>query len=107
RVAADAAACVRWEGALDCATCGACCRHAYDSVTLSRREAAQLPELVVDRGDYIELRRTPENRCVALEGPAGGPWRCTVYDLRPRSCRDFEVGGRHCLSARRRVGLTF
>ena len=30
-----------------------------------------------------------------------------AIDDRPRPCRDFEPGGRHCLEARRRVGLSF
>jgi len=29
-----------------------------------------------------------------------------LYDDRPRSCRDFTLGSAHCLTARRRVGLS-
>jgi len=31
---------------------------------------------------------------------------CFIYDDRPRTCREFEAGGRHCLVARRRVGIS-
>ncbi|HJZ84534.1 MAG TPA: YkgJ family cysteine cluster protein [Polyangia bacterium] len=108
QVAASERACTRWEGALDCRACAACCRHAYDSVTISRRDLVRLrhPGLVVDRGRYRELARAGD-RCAALAGDDGGPYACTIYDDRPRPCREFEVAGRHCLTARRRVGLCF
>lgn len=100
-------ACERWEkSALDCHACGACCREAYGSVTISRRDPviAKHPELVVDRGGFVEVRRAG-SRCAALAGPAAGPFHCTIYDDRPGPCRDFAPGGAHCLAARRRVGL--
>jgi hypothetical protein len=33
-------------------------------------------------------------------------FHCVIYDDRPRTCRDFTLGSEHCLTARRRVGLT-
>jgi hypothetical protein len=100
-------ACARHEAQLDCLACGACCRSAFDSVTISSREPVRRrhPELVVYRGSYLELARAGD-RCAALDGPPAGPYRCRVYEDRPRPCRDFERSGRHCLTARRRVGLT-
>ena len=106
-VRADERACVRWEGALDCLVCGACCRSAYDSVTVGARDPVvrRHPQLIVHREQYLELRRDGD-RCAALGGPTGGPYACAIYDDRPRTCRDFTAGGRHCLSARRKVGLS-
>lgn len=109
-------ACERFEATLDCQTCGACCREAYHSVEVSRRDpfVRKHPELVVDRGTFLEVRREGE-RCAAL---AGGlvelrgrsrrqlPMACVVYDDRPATCRDFTLGSAHCLVARRRVGLS-
>lgn len=120
RIAADWPACDRWERVLDCQECGACCRGAYDSVTVPRRDPAVKahPALVVDRGSYVEMRRVPDahsNRCVALTGgelaregtlPVWKPYACVIYDDRPRPCREFERGGAHCLTARRRVALS-
>jgi hypothetical protein len=103
RVAADARACAARTTSLDCLACGACCREAYDTVDVSAREAARLPAaLVQSRDGRLHLRRADGNRCAAL----AGHYACTVYDARPRSCRDFERGGRHCLDARRAVGLS-
>ncbi|MBA3456045.1 MAG: YkgJ family cysteine cluster protein [Deltaproteobacteria bacterium] len=105
-------ACERFEAALDCQTCGACCRAAYHSVEVSPRDPVvkKQPQLIVKRETYLELQRTGD-RCAALHGgtiEAGTTTRyhCTIYDDRPRTCRDFTLGSEHCLTARRRVGLT-
>ena len=105
-------ACERFEAALDCQTCGACCRAAYHSVEVSRRDPAvkKQPAYVVDRGTYLEIARSGD-RCAALAGGelAGerhGRYHCVIYDDRPRTCRDFTLGSAHCLTARRRVGLS-
>jgi hypothetical protein len=117
RVAARAAACERFEPALDCQHCGACCRAAYDCVEVSPRDPVRKkhPELVVVRGPFLEIRRNGD-RCAALDGgtvqaaesgePRLVPFACSIYEDRPRSCRDFQAGGEHCLTARRRVGLS-
>jgi hypothetical protein len=105
-------ACERFEPALDCQTCGACCRAAYHSVEVSRRDPVvkAQPSMIVDRGGYLEIRRSGD-RCAALEGGAlerrtTTRYQCTIYDDRPRTCRDFTLGSAHCLTARRRVGLS-
>lgn len=129
--------CERWEPALDCQTCGACCREAYDAVAVSPRDLVRRrrPDYVVDRAaapgapplppaQRFQLRRaphpgpTPEStveRCAALVGGALVPRGdaltttrvgCVIYDDRPRTCRDFTLGSAHCLTARRKVGLS-
>ncbi len=113
-------ACERWEAPLDCQTCGACCREAYGAVAVAARDLVRKrrPAYVVDRGEggahRYELRREAD-RCAALAG--GEPvtegarityrtYTCVIYDDRPRTCRDFTLGSAHCLTARRRVGLS-
>jgi putative zinc- or iron-chelating protein len=105
-------ACARWERPVDCRTCGACCREAYHSVTISVRDPVvwQEPDLIVRHGHRFEIRREGP-RCAALEvtaaqAPAPTRYGCTIYDHRPHACREFAAGGRHCLDARRRVGLS-
>jgi hypothetical protein len=107
--------CERFEAAaaLDCQTCGACCRAAYHSVEVGRRDPAvkKQPSFIVDRTTYLEIRRDGD-RCAALQGGQFGddgkatPYGCVIYDDRPRTCRDFTLGSGHCLTARRRVGLS-
>lgn len=101
-------ACDRWEPELDCQECGACCRSAYDSVTISKRErvVAKYPQLVSFCGTYVEVCRDGDH-CVALAGDGRDErFACQVYEIRPRPCREFERGGSHCLVARRRVLFT-
>lgn len=108
--------CERWEPTPDCQDCGACCRAAYDLVQVSQRDPVRKkhPGLVVVRGPYLEIQRRGD-RCAALGGgaltdPDGStrlvPYACEIYGDRPKACRDFENGGEHCLTARRRVGLS-
>lgn len=117
RARAEWAACERWEGALDCLECGACCRAAYDCVVVAPRDPVRKkhPELIVVRGPYLEIRRSGD-RCSQLRGGGGAhtadvrapfePYTCSIYGDRPKTCRDFENAGEHCLTARRRVGLS-
>jgi hypothetical protein len=109
RVDVGARACERFEPALDCEPCGACCREAYGAVQVRRGEPFSVAhaELLTREGRTLWLVREGE-RCPALdgEGSAAAPYRCRHYDERPRTCRDFERGGEHCLTARRRVGLS-
>jgi hypothetical protein len=105
-------ACERFEASLDCQTCGACCRAAYHSVEIGRRDpmVKKQPAYVVDRTTYLEVIRNGD-RCGALGGgePDGDRvtrYACKIYDDRPRTCREFTLGSAHCLTARRRVGLS-
>lgn len=108
RIDGDWPGCERFEASagsppLDCQDCAACCRAGYDSVTVSRRDPVvrRQPALVVDRGRYLEIARTGDH-CAALSG--GGPFACTIYEDRPRPCRELAPGSDHCRTARRRVG---
>lgn len=113
RTESTARACERWEAPVDCQACGACCREAYHSVTVSVRDPVvwKQPELIVRHGHRFEIQRQGP-RCAALADRRGAPasalplFSCSIYDDRPRACRDFEANGKHCLVARRRVGLS-
>lgn len=103
------AACVRFTPRLDeaaCMACGACCREAYDAVSVEEDDPVLQahPELVELRLGLPVIAR-PGGTCRALcEG--GPPWRCGIYANRPRSCREFEPESWNCLEARRRIGIT-
>lgn len=105
-------ACALWEPRLSedaCADCGACCRQAFHLVPIGPTEPLVMarPDLVVHdpQGHSPYYVPRPDGFCVALTAPRS-PFRCAVYDQRPQSCRDFAVGSRNCLEARRRVGLS-
>ena len=109
-VDAGSLACNRFEPRLSptsCEPCGACCREGFDRVEISGREPVrtQHPGLVVVDGFGPHLPR-PQGRCVALDEGARHHYRCRIYPVRPRACREFAVASDACLSARRRVGLS-
>ena len=93
------------EEAPDCRTCAACCRGAFEVVSISPQAQiiALHPELVRFQDGSFELARR-DDRCAALEREEE-LWSCRVHEDRPRSCRDFEAGSERCLAARRRLGL--
>jgi Fe-S-cluster containining protein len=100
----------------DCATCGACCREAFDTVPVEADDdhtVATRPDWVHTAPDgWREIRRVPSptgcgTRCAALtgDGAAGTPFRCVIYADRPQACSGLEAGSEACRFARRRVGL--
>ncbi len=111
RLPDDSPACWRYEPAqaLDCLSCGACCREAYHAVEISRREPVNKrhPKLVVIQDSRRKLLRNGK-RCAALSGgeKPTETFACDIYEDRPRTCREFTLGSENCLDARRRVGLS-
>ena len=91
------------ESALDCLSCGACCREAYHTVEVSRRDpfVRLHRELTHEQDGRLHVRRSGP-RCICL----GDDSRCAHYDDRPKTCRDFLRGGPNCVEARQRVKLT-
>lgn len=55
----------------------------------------------------VRMRGTDDAppRCVALRGAVGAVVACSIYDLRPGPCREFEAGSAACNRARLRHGL--
>ena len=94
---------------LDCLTCGACCREAYDSVEVGVRDQVRKahPELIIKDGQRLKISRN-QNRCVALEGGRSidDDYSCRIYADRPKTCREFTMGQENCLQARRKVGVS-
>lgn len=103
-------ACYRFETPreeADCMACGACCREGFHVVPVEPDEPLQKvgAHLLVrdDQGAHVPR---PLGKCAALTSGKGPPWTCSVYDNRPRACRNFAADGPHCLTARQRVGLS-
>ena len=94
---------------LRCEPCGACCREAFHVVELGARDPFRKhrPDLVTLQDGRFTLPRAANGRCPCLT-PKGDPAgaRCTEYEHRPRTCRDFTRGSANCIEARRRVGLS-
>ena len=107
-VTGTSTACTRWEGQISCDSCGACCREGFDSVTIEDNDPVldAHPELAVLHERYTEIARDG-HRCAALQGSLETrDFRCRIYQHRPTCCRELVPAGEHCLTARRRVGLS-
>ena len=85
-----------------------------------RTADSQATEIAAERGTLLEghvaRRLTPamvrrkgtddsQPRCIALAGEVGVQVGCTIYDVRPSPCREFDVEHAACNKARQRCGL--
>lgn len=104
----------------DCQACGACCCNTdenraekyVDYVQVTARDAlsrhpALLRKLTVlnEAGERHMKLRGREQRCVALDGRLGVRVSCSIYALRPPSCRKVEPGSPECRRDRRERGV--
>ena len=100
--------------ALDCLTCGACCRTGRGGTILVPEEdlvrwrRAGRDDLAdaVQPGHFglVAFATTPDGHCVHL-GTDASPNACNIYDDRGTTCRDFERGSWQCLEFRRDLGV--
>ena len=74
---------------------------AEDLVRFRRAGRPELAEQIVPGhfGDEAMATR-PDGACVHL-GQPGLPHHCSIYDVRPSICGEFERGSAQCLEARR------
>ena len=106
----DTPSCQRFEekfGEHECSNCGACCREGFDAVPVGPEELLNKlrPDLLVRDGDFVFIPR-PNGYCSGLQPVRERGWRCDVYEIRPKGCRDLEIGSIGCLQARRKVDLS-
>src|SRR2546423_3600268 len=99
-------------GVPDCMACGACCAFFHQIAVLDCDPTPRgLTWAVWEAGDIAGpktrwLRREPhKGDCIAFAGRVGEHACCTIYELRPRSCRAFEAGSDRCRAVRRAYGL--
>ncbi len=96
------------ENDFDCVRCGACCvatppppaGEGYVAVTAA--DLRRLPASYRDVAAQATPPRLPVRavggvrRCAALAGKLGTRVACTIYDARPRGCRQLQPGSRAC-----------
>ena len=98
-----------------CQTCGACCaslRVDFHPAELAGgayawSEGVPVAMTVPVTPAIVRMRGTDDAapRCVALSGEVGVGVACTIYDVRPSPCREFDVEHSACNKARQRCGL--
>ena len=104
----------------DCRSCGACCVATGDGSEVLAYGYADLTSKDVDRmtphvrRQLHDLSIGGESRfatrakqlasggvgCQHLRGTPGTRCSCSIYETRPKVCRDFRVGGTTCKLAR-------
>jgi len=99
-----------------CQTCGACCasfRVDFHPAELAGGAFAwglgvPVEMTVPVTPAIVRLCGTDANppRCVALAGELGVAVQCTIYDVRPSPCREFDTEHAACNQARKRLGFT-
>lgn len=93
-----------------CRACGACCDfpEPWSVVDLTMADTVRIPAAMTTHswGNRVKMRREG-NRCVALVGTIGLDARCSIYDIRPEVCRDYDPDARtkDCEVCRNQHGL--
>jgi len=101
-----------------CQSCGACCAHFRVSFYWGEADDApggQVPAALTQQvhAHLRCMKGTGDNppRCVCLNGEVGKQVACTIYEVRPTPCREFNVFeddgtvNERCLRLRRQIGL--
>ncbi len=102
------------DDALDCLSCGACCRTGTDGRILIPPEDL-LRWRALGRDDIAEavqpghfgmrgFATRKDGSCVHL-GTAESTNACRIYEIRGTTCRDFARGSKQCLEFRRDAGF--
>lgn len=105
-------ACSLYESVVPCQSCGACCQSAFEYVPVTKTDAIlrRRPLVVAGTPPHWHMKRHPTvNQCGVLQVSSETSlprYTCTAYELRPKTCRDVEVGSSACLTARKRMGYS-
>ncbi len=80
-----------------CAGCGRCCHQVVELVA----GVDVVPEAMVVEHDGLRcLEQRGDGACVALDPVTK---LCTIYENRPRVCREFDRGGELCVQVLERM----
>lgn len=94
---------------VDCLDCGKCCTSkSLENISVYATDEEW--EAIPNR--YKPILKWQKNHmgfkphddgfcCSALSGEVGKKISCDIYEIRPDSCRKFEVGSERCLEARK------
>jgi len=84
------------EPAVSCSNCAACCCQLEVMLITD----TGVPPRFIDTDDWggEVMRRLDDGWCAALDRDS---MRCTIYDVRPLICREFETASAECLDERK------
>jgi Fe-S-cluster containining protein len=83
---------------VSCSTCAACCCKLEVMLVTD----TGVPQRYIETDDWggETMRRLDDGWCAALDRDS---MRCTIYELRPLICREFELGSADCLEERQGI----
>lgn len=81
-----------------CANCPAACCTWEAEITAGHDDSIPYHLIGLSEYGYRVMARGEDGYCLALDKTT---MRCSIYDHRPFDCREFNVDGRGCRSARR------
>lgn len=90
------------EPAVTCATCAACCCQL--EVMLITDTGVPRRFIETDEWGGEVMRRLDDGWCAALDRDS---MRCTIYEVRPLICREFEMGSAECLDERSGIAAIY
>ena len=90
------------EPEISCSTCAACCCQL--EVMLFGDEGVPQRFIDTDQWGSEVMRRLDDNWCAALDRNS---MRCTIYEVRPMICREFELGAAECLEERQGIAQAY
>jgi Fe-S-cluster containining protein len=90
------------DSAVSCSTCAACC---CQLEVMLITDTGVPPRYIAndDWGGEVMLR-LDDGWCAALDRDS---MRCTIYEVRPLICREFETGSPECLDERSGMGSIY
>ena len=90
------------EPAVTCSTCAACCCQLEVMLITD----TGVPERFIDNDDWggEVMLRLDDGWCAALDR---NTMMCTIYELRPLICREFEMGEVECLNERQGISTAY
>lgn len=95
-----------------CLNCGACCASFRVSFYWAETDAhpcGTVPQQLTSPASpfHVAMLGSEQKpfRCAALVGEIGKSARCSIYPLRPSTCREFDVTDPRCNKARQHYGL--
>ena len=94
-------------GGADCVTCGRCCHHGADTVSLLEADEERMgPRLLAEltyvhpKPPHFRFVKNDGGRCAALDLSEPAHYPCSIYAVRPTGCRTVEPGSPCCMEAR-------
>ena len=85
-----------------CSNCAACCCQLEVMLITD----TGVPQRFIDTDDWggEVMRRLDDGWCAALDRDS---MRCTIYEVRPLICREFETGSPECRDERGTMGTIY